>query len=65
MDLTKILAGLTGAVVETAKAAADKKITVDEALDIVKKGVDGAGLGDKAIVDFENENTPNSAPVKQ
>jgi len=56
MDLSKILTGLTGAVVEAAHDAADKEITVDELIDIIKKGIDGMGLGDQPIINFRKDN---------
>ena len=55
IDMTKVFAALMGLVSDTSQAAEDRKITVDEALDLVKNTIDNLGLGNVVITDFSKK----------
>ncbi len=57
VDIEKLLAGIVAAVTQGIKVSEDKEITVDDIMTILKAALNGAGLGDIVVIDFQSAAT--------
>ncbi len=53
MDYSKIVGAVMAEAMEIKRDVDDKKITVNELLNVVKTAVDKLGIGNKVIIDLE------------
>lgn len=54
VDVEKLLAGIVAAVTEGIKVSEDKEITVDNIMTILSAALNGAGLGNIVVIDFQS-----------
>ncbi len=54
VDVEKLLAGMVAAVTEGIKVSDNKEVTVDDIINILKAGLNGAGIGDIVVIDFQS-----------